>query len=292
MASFSGFEEILKADEPLAPRTWFGLGGPAQFFAEPRSAEQLQALVARAREEGVPVRMLGGGSNLLVRPEGVPGLVIQLADPAFSHIEVKGTEVVAGAGAKLGHVISTSIREGLGGLEALVGIPGTIGGALHGNAGSRGGDIGQWTCHATVMTVAGALVERKREDMVFAYRDSSLDELAIVEARFQLEQDDPVELTKRMQKQWIQKKAAQPLGHQSAGCIFKNPRGMSAGMLIDQAGLKGARVGGAEVSTRHANFIVAEAGCTTSDVLQLIEKVKTQVTARLGVDLELEIEIW
>ncbi|MBX9791883.1 MAG: UDP-N-acetylmuramate dehydrogenase [Pirellulales bacterium] len=292
MASFSGFEEILKTNEPLAPHTWFGLGGPAQFFAKPRSLDQLQALVVRAHDEGLAVRLLGGGSNLLVRPEGVSGLVIHLADPTFARIEVKRTEVIAGAGAKLGHVISTSIREGLGGLEALVGIPGTIGGALHGNAGSRGGDIGQWTCHATVLSAAGRVIERKREDMVFAYRDSSLDELVIVEARFQLEQDDPVELTKRMQKQWIQKKAAQPLGHQSAGCIFKNPRGMSAGMLIDQAGLKGARVGGAEVSTRHANFIVADPGCTTNDVLQLIEKVRAQVAARLGVDLELEIEIW
>ena len=292
MASFSGFEEVLKTNEPMAPHTWFGLGGPAQFFAEPRSLDQLQALVVRAHEEGLSVRMLGGGSNLLVRPEGVPGLVIHLADPSFARIEVKRTEVTAGAGAKLGHVISTSIREGLGGLEALVGIPGTIGGALHGNAGSRGGDIGQWTCQATLMSAAGRIIERKREDMVFAYRHSSLDELVLVEARFQLEQDDPVELTKRMQKQWIQKKAAQPLGHQSAGCIFKNPRGMSAGMLIDQAGLKGARVGGAEVSTRHANFIVADPGCTTNDVLQLIEKVRAQVAARLGVDLELEIEIW
>lgn len=292
MASFSGFEEIVKTGEPLAPHTWFGLGGPAQFFAEPQSVDQLQALVVRAKDSGLPMRLLGGGSNLLVRPEGVPGLVIHLSAPAFSRIEVKASEVVAGAGAKLGHVISTSIREGLGGLETLVGIPGTIGGALHGNAGSRGGDIGQWTCHATVLTATGRIIERSREDLVFAYRHSSLDELAILEARFQLEQDDPVELTKRMQKQWIQKKAAQPLGHQSAGCIFKNPRGMSAGMLIDQAGLKGARVGGAEVSNRHANFIVAEQGCTTQDVLQLIEKVKTQVTARLGVDLELEIEIW
>jgi UDP-N-acetylmuramate dehydrogenase len=292
MASFSGFEEIVKTGEPLAPHTWFGLGGPAQFFAEPQSVEQLQALVVRAKDSGLPMRLLGGGSNLLVRPEGVAGLVIHLSAPVFSRIEVKGQEVIAGAGAKLGHVISTSIREGLGGLETLVGIPGTIGGALHGNAGSRGGDIGQWTCQATVLTAAGRIVERSREDLVFAYRHSSLDELAILEARFQLEQDDPVELTKRMQKQWIQKKAAQPLGHQSAGCIFKNPRGMSAGMLIDQAGLKGARIGGAEVSNRHANFIVAEQGCTTQDVLQLIEKIKTQVTARLGVDLELEIEIW
>src|SRR5581483_2828101 len=198
----------------------------------------------------------------------------------------------AGGGVKLGHLISTAVREGLAGLETLVGIPGTVGGALHGNAGSRGGDIGQWTCRATLMTTKGEIVERSREELVFAYRESSLDELVILAGEFQLEPDDPEELTKRMQKQWIVKKAAQPLGHQSAGCIFKNPRGMSAGMLIDQAGLKGTRVGGAEVSDRHANFIVAEPGATTQDVLRLIELVRSRVVDRLGVELELEIEVW
>jgi UDP-N-acetylmuramate dehydrogenase len=238
------------------------------------------------------MRLLGGGSNILVRDEGASGLVIRLAGELFQSIQVSGNMVTAGGGAKLGHVISTSVREGLGGLETLVGIPGTVGGALHGNAGGRGGDIGQWTCHATVMTRAGELIERRREDLVFAYRASSLDELVILQARFQLEPDDPEELTKRMQKQWIVKKASQPLAHQSAGCIFKNPRGMSAGMLIDQAGLKGTRVGGAEVSDRHANFIIAEPGATSEDVLKLIDLVRSRVAERLGVELETEIEVW
>ena len=184
------------------------------------------------------------------------------------------------------------MREGLAGLEALVGIPGTIGGALHGNAGSRGGDIGQWTCRATVMTRTGDVIERGRDELVFAYRESSLDELVILGAQFELDQEDPEELTKRMQKQWIVKKANQPLGHQSAGCIFKNPRGMSAGMLIDQAGLKGTRVGGAEVRDGHANFIVADDGATSQDVLRLIELVRSRVAERLGIELETEIEMW
>ena len=199
---------------------------------------------------------------------------------------------LAGGGAKLGHVISTAIREGLAGLETLVGIPGTMGGALHGNAGSHGGDVGQRTAKATVMTRSGELVERTREEMVFAYRQSSLDELVIVEAQFDLESDDPVALTKRMQKHWIVKKASQPMSHQNAGCIFKNPRGMSAGMLIEQAGLKGAKIGGAEVSQQHANFIIAHEGATTQDVLRLIDKVRSQVAERLGVELENEIQIW
>jgi UDP-N-acetylmuramate dehydrogenase len=180
----------------------------------------------------------------------------------------------------------------LAGLETLVGIPGTIGGALHGNAGSRGSDVGQWTHRATVMTAAGEIVERSREELVFAYRQTSLDELVILSAEFELEQEYPDELTKRMQKQWIVKKASQPLGHERTGCIFKNPSGFSAGALIDQAGLKGTRIGGAEVSDRHANFIIAEPGTTSNDVLRLIELVRSRVADRQGVELELEIEVW
>jgi UDP-N-acetylmuramate dehydrogenase len=286
------FKPIVRLDEPLAPHTWFHLGGPAEYFAEPRSVDELAALVKRCHQEELPIRLLGGGSNVLVRDEGVPGVVVRLTDASFGQIEVRGQRVVAGGGAKLGHVISTAVREGLAGLETLVGIPGTIGGALHGNAGSRGGDIGQWTERATVMAHSGEIIERQSEDLEFVYRQSSLDELAVLRAEFELEPDDPEQLTKRMQQQWIVKKAAQPLGHQSAGCIFKNPRGMSAGMLIDQAGLKGTRIGGAEVSDRHANFIIAEDGATAQDVLRLVELVRSRVADRLGVELETEIQVW
>jgi UDP-N-acetylmuramate dehydrogenase len=292
MSLVKGFEHFVKRAEPLASHTWFHLGGPAEYFAEPNTVEELQAIVRRARQQELPVRLLGGGSNVLVRDEGVAGLVVSLSAGAFSEISLSKQTVSAGGGAKLGHAISVSVREGLAGLETLVGIPGTIGGALHGNAGSRGGDIGQWTCQATVMTRDGEIVERSREELVFAYRESSLDELAILSAKFELDKDDPEELTKRMQKQWIVKKASQPLGHQSAGCIFKNPRGMSAGMLIEQVGLKSTRFGQAEVSDRHANFIVAEAGATTQDVLRLMELVRERVSERLGIELETEIEIW
>ena len=286
------FKEIVKLDEPLAPLTWFRLGGPAQYLAAPRSREELAALVKRAREEELPVRLLGGGSNVLISDAGLPGLTIQLTDPCFNQIQVSGGLLTAGGGAKLGHVVSTSVREGLAGMETLVGIPGTVGGALHGNSGGRGGDIGQWTCEALVMTHAGEIIHRKRKELVFAYRASSLDELVILEGKFQLEKDDPTELVKRMQKLWIVKKSTQPLSHQNAGCIFKNPRGMSAGMLIDQAGFKGLRVGGAEVSDRHANFIITHPGATSRDVQELITQIQEQIAERLGVTLELEIAIW
>lgn len=288
----TGFEDIVRSDVPLSEYTWMHLGGPAQYLATPTSVEQLAELIRRCREEGISVRLLGGGSNILVRDEGVQGMVIMLTDAAFEEIKIEGNRVTAGGGAKLGHVISSTVREGLAGLETLVGIPGTIGGALHSNAGGRGGDIGQWTSSATVMTQTGEIVVRNREEMTFGYRESSLDELVVVEATFDLEQEDPAVLTKRMQKQWILKKAGQPLAHQSAGCVFRNPRGMSAGMLIDQSGLKGTSVGGCMVSERHANFIVANEGASSADALALIEEVRNQVAQRLGVELETEIEIW
>ena len=292
MSLISGFEKIVRQGEPLAPHTWLAIGGPAEFLAEPNSADELAALVRRCRELDVPIRLLGGGSNVLVRDAGVPGMVVRLIAPAFTDIFVQDQIVSAGAGAKLGHVISTAVGEGLAGLESLVGIPGTIGGALHGNAGTRGGDIGQWTVAATVMNRAGELQQRTRGELVFAYRQSSLDDLVILNAQFQLERDDPAELTKRMQKQWIVRKAAQPMGHQSSGCIFKNPRGMSAGMLIEQTGLTGLRVGGASVSDRHANYMIADPGTSSDDVLQLIQQVQARVHERLGIELELEIEVW
>ncbi len=292
MTLVSGFEKIVRTSEPLAHRTWLKIGGPAAFFAEPKSVDQLAALVRRCREEEVPIRILGGGSNVLVRDDGVAGMVLSLASGDFAELSIRGNQLTAGGGAKLAHAISESVRAGLAGLEPLVGIPGSIGGALHGNSGSRAGDIGQWACRATVMTRSGELFQRDREDLVFAYRQSSLDELVILSADFLLEEDDPEQLTKRMQKQWIVKKAGQPLSHQNVASVFKNPRGMSAGMLIDQAGLKGTRVGAVEVSQRHANFIVAGEGATSQDVLRLIDTIRSRVAERLGVELETELEIW
>jgi len=292
MSFLTGFEQIVRTAEPLAMHTWYQLGGAAEYFAEPTSTDQLIALVNRCHGENVPVRVLGRGSNVLVRDEGVPGVVIRLADPGFAAIKIDQGMILAGGGAKLGRVITTAVHRGLAGLETLIGIPGTLGGALHGNAGTHGGDIGQWTQSATVITVTGEVFQRHRDDMVFGYRQSSLDELVILEATLRLEEDDPRELARRMQKQWIIRKAAQPMGHQCAGCVFKNPRGVAAGELIERAGLKGTRIGGAIVSDRHANFIVAEPECTSQDVLRLIDLVRAQVRDRLGVELEQELEVW
>ena len=292
MALFSGFEHIVRESEPLAPYTWFRLGGPAQYFAEPTSVDELSKLVQRASEAGVPARLLGGGSNLLVRDEGVQGLVIHLTAAAFGNIAVKNRRLTVGGGAKLGHVVSTAVREGFAGLEQLVGIPGTVGGALRTIAGSHAGDIGQYTVSATVMTRKGEIVTRGREDLRFGYRASSLDELVILEATLEAEAGDPTLLTKHMQQLWILKKANQPLTDQATGCVFKSPGGMAAERLIEEAGLKGTRVGDAEVSQRNANFIVVSGAAKSRDVIELIERVRRAVAERTGVELEPGLEIW
>lgn len=292
MGVLSGFEHIVRDQEPLAPYTWFRLGGAAEYFAEPTTVEELQALVKACQAESIPVRLLGGGSNLIVRDEGVRGMVVHLTAAAFCGIRTEGNVVEAGGGAKLAHVISSCVREGLAGLEQLVGIPGTLGGALHGNAGTESGDVGQWAESATVMLRDGRILVRQRPDLRFAYRQSSLDELVILSARLVLERESPEALTKRMQKLWIVKKASQPGGEQLAGCIFKNPSGASAASLIELAGLKGSRVGQVEVSGQNPNFFLASPGAKSLEVLELMEQVRGGVRQRLGVVLEPQIEIW
>jgi UDP-N-acetylmuramate dehydrogenase len=288
----TGFEHIVRENEPLAAHTWFRLGGPAQYFAEPTTVDELTTLVRRCRENGLPVRILGGGSNVLIRDEGVAGMVINLGAAAFGKIQVTGRKVVAGGGAKLGHVISTAVGAGLAGAETLVGIPGSVGGALHTNAGTLGGDIGQTTVSATVMTSQGEVVTRQKSELRFGYRNSSLDELVILEATLELEPGDPRYLTKQMQQAWILKRAEQPLSDQRMGQIFKSPGGISAADLIKDARLTDAKVGEAKISERNANFIVAGPSATSRDVLALIETIRAGVAERTGTDLELAVEIW
>lgn len=292
MRSLEDFSNITRRDEPLAPFTWMKVGGPAQYLISPRNPAELVEVVRACHVNQVPVHVLGGGSNLLVRDVGVAGVVLRLSGDEFARTTVDGTRVFCGAGASLSHLISQSVKAGLAGLDVLVGIPGTIGGALHGNAGGRSGDIGQYVRKVSVLTVTGETFVRTEDELSFAYRHSSLNELIILDAEFELYRDDPEEITRRMRKLWIMKKATQPLTFQSAGCIFKNPRGMSSGWLIDQAGLKGARIGNAEISDRHANFIVTHPGATANDVLRLIDLARSKVSEQFGVDLELEINIW
>lgn len=292
MSSLDAFREILRRDESLAPLTWLRIGGPAQYLAEPRTVAELEALLKTCVEEELPVHLLGSGSNVLVRDEGVSGVVIRLTSPEFGRIAIKGTTVQAGSGALLSHLVVETVGAGLAGLETLVGIPGTLGGAIRGNAGGRGGEIGQFIKSITVLTASGDRFVRTADELEFAYRSSGITDLVILEAEMALTADDPEEIAKRMRKLWIMKKSTQPLSFQSAGCIFKNPRGLSAGALIEQAGLKGTRVGQCEVSDRHGNFLVTYEGAASGDVQRLIDLIRTKVAEKHGIDLELEIQIW
>jgi len=292
MSSLDQFENISTTNAPLGEGTWLKVGGSAKLLIEPTSIEELQSVVKAAAADEVPLSMLGSGSNILVRDEGVSGAVLKLSHDAFHTITIDGETIRAAGGALLSAVISQSVAAGLAGIEELVGIPGTIGGAAKGNAGGRHADIGEFITEVTVMTATGEVFTRSGDALSFEYRNSSINELVVLEVVLQLKTGQPEEIAERMRTTWITKKATQPLSFQSAGCIFKNPRGMSAGALIEKAGLKGTKLGEAEVSDRHANFIVTNDGATATDVLKLIEVIRKQVHEAHGVELELEIKVW
>jgi UDP-N-acetylmuramate dehydrogenase len=293
MRPLDEFRDFVKPGEPLAPLTWFRVGGPAEYLARPRTIDQLRSLVARCLNENLPHRILSGGSNILVRDEGVPGVVINLESPAFSDVGIEGRTVVAGSAVPLTALISQTARAGLAGLEVLTGIPGTVGGALLGNAGSRQGSIGQFVRSVTAIDETGEIVTREHDDLSFSYRWSNLEDTVVLSATFELEPEDPEAVVKRMRRIWIIKKENQPYGHQSSGLIFKDPAPeVSARMLIDQAGLKASRMGDVEVSDRHSNFIIAQPGATAADVLALIGHIRQRVSENSGYDLELQIQVW
>jgi UDP-N-acetylmuramate dehydrogenase len=286
------FADIVKPNEPLAPYTFLKVGGPAEVLAQPRSQEELAALIRQCTSAKVPFRVLGGGCNIVVRDEGVPGVVLRLSEPAFTHISVQGKRIRAGAGAAIASFISAAARQGLAGMEALVGIPGTIGGALRCNAGDRSEEIGQYVRSVEVLDESGQVQVRERDELRFAYAWSNLDDPVLLAADFDLEADQVDRIIKRLRKAWILRKASQPLTFQAAARIFKNPRGQSAAALLGQAGLAGTRVGGAEVSDRDANFIVAQPGTSARDILRLIDMMRSRVREHTGVELELEISVW
>ena len=236
MANFEGLDHILRTDEPLAALCSLQIGGSAKYYVEPTTLDELRSVVVQCDQQQIGIRLLGSGSNVLISDQGYDGMVIHLAAPEFSSIEVLENGVKCSGGCKLAHFISTTVREGFSGPERLVGIPGTVGGALHGNASANGGDIGQWTLSAEVLTRSGEIINRSASEMNFGYRQSSLSELVILHATFQFEREDPIELTKRMQKLWISKKASAPPAASRCAYLFKDPGGVSAASLIEEAG--------------------------------------------------------
>lgn len=292
MSIFSGFETIVRENCPLAEFTWYGLGGNADYLIRPQSVEQLKELMQCCHENAVPVHVLGFGSNLLVSDDGVRGAVLKLDAEAFCEIKFEKNLLTAGAGANLNKLVLDSVRKGLSGLEALTGIPGSLGGAVRMNAGGNFGDIGSCVESVTVMDQQGNIFDKSKPELVFDYRWVNITAPVVLKATMELTESDSETMLKTIKEVWIYKKNSQPLNTKNAGCIFKNPRGMSAGALIDRAGLKGTQIGGAVVSEKHANFITTEKGCTSKDVRQLIELIRTKVKEMFDVKLEAEIEIW
>jgi len=289
---FDEFEGRIEHDVPLSPLTWFRLGGHARHMYRPADEEQLADAVGRAHDDGMDTRVLGGGANVLISDDGVDGLVIRLDDPVFRTVEFVGDRVIAGGGADLMRLTLDCARRGLAGLECMAGIPGTVGGAIRMNAGGRSGAIGEVVSTARLLTPEGRIERLTSEQLAFGYRRSAVGKRIVLAAELQLHEDDPRRVLARYNEILEPKKASQPLGQNSAGCIFKNPPGQSAGRLIDQAGMKGQCVGGASVSDRHANFIVTRQGAKTDDVLRLVDRIRHTVHNKFGVDLELEIDIW
>lgn len=305
MITTSAYQELreltggrVRFDEPMRLHTSFHIGGPAEAWVEPQDLDELKALLALAAAAEMPVTPIGGGANLLVRDAGLPGLVISLAAPAFRRLEVEETRVTVGAGVGLDRVVAATREAGLGGCEFLTGIPGKVGGAVRTNAGTRDGQggfraMGDVVTQVTVLRRDGTTATRSAAEVGFHYRQSSLNGDLVLEAVLALAPRPSEEIGRRVAALMAHKRATQDLSAPSAGCIFKNPPrgGPPAGGLIEQAELKGMRVGDAVVSPRHANFIVNLGAAKASDVLALISAVQYKVLQEHGVFLELEVQV-
>jgi UDP-N-acetylmuramate dehydrogenase len=278
-------------DEPMARHTSFGLGGPVDLFLEPTEAAVFRDCAAYLVDQGTPLKILGRGTNLLVRSGGIDGAVM-VSELAFPGMGVADTELVIGSGVPLSRVLGYCSEAGLGGLEGLAGIPGSMGGAVVTNAGSFGVSLGDLLVEIVIFEPGGGSVALAAGELQMEYRRIQLPGASIVErVRLALEPADPEEVKRKHKETLEMKWKTQPAGMRSAGCVFRNPQGESAGRLIDATGLKGLRVGGAVVSDLHAGYILNDRGGTSDDVEELIEAVRTRVKEETGVDLELEIEI-
>jgi len=275
----------------LADLTWLRLGGPVRWLVAPADVESLAQVLRRCREMDVPCRVLGAGANVLAPDGGFDGVVIQLTDREMRRVEFHEGGATAGAGAELIPLCSRSARKGFSGLEPLAGVPATVGGAIRMNAGGRYGQISDVVSAVTLIDRDGRIETVCGEAMRFGYRSSAVGSRIVLSVELSLGPHSP-EAWRRYVEIWNEKKSAQPIKCSSAGCVFKNPSGVSAGALIDACGLKGASVGGASVSSDHANFVVTTRGATSEDVLRLMDRVREAVARRRGICLEPEIDIW
>ena len=282
----------VRRDVPLAPFTSIGIGGPADLLIEAENVDGLVRAVATARKRGVPWKVLGRGCNVLIADQGLRGLVIINRARA---IQIQDLQVRAEAGASLSQLARKCIQAGLAGMTWATGLPGTVGGAVIGNAGAFGGDVAGTLLSATLLEPDGALAERENEWFAFEYRSSRLKRdgetnHVVVSATFRLQAGDGAELLADGNQTLAERRARQPAGA-TMGSTFVNPPNGYAGQLIEEAGLKGCRVGGVCVSSKHANFLVNDRDATAEDVLALIDHVRDEVRRQFSVELRLEVEL-
>lgn len=284
--------ERIKYNQPMKEHTTFRIGGPADILVMPGSVSEITLVLDWARKKELPYLVIGEGSNLLVRDGGFRGLVIKLGD-SFNRVDFNGNEVKAQAGIKVSRLAAMAADKGLGGLEFAEGIPGSLGGAVYMNAGAYGGEFNQVVREVTVLNDAGQSMVLKKSDLEFGYRSSSIQRYryVVLEVELLLHPEDPHMVKEKMQELSRQRKEKQPLELPSAGSVFKRPPGRFVGPMIDELGLKGYRVGDAEVSTKHAGFIVNRGHATARDVLALVSQVQQRVKEKFGVDLETEFLI-
>ena len=280
----------LRENEPMSRHTSFRVGGPAALMVCPKTAEEAAAAVKTAANMGVEPFFLGNGSNLLVPDEGVERFIVKSV-PGLTDCTVDGSAVTAGSGMTLARLAVTAKEHGLTGLEFAHGIPGSLGGAVFMNAGAYGGEMAQVVKEVTCLNENGEI--GTVTEFGFGYRTSVFADgkRLILSAKMELQPGDPAAIAARMEELSAQRQAKQPLEYPSAGSMFKRPVGYFAGALIEQTGLKGFAVGGAQVSEKHAGFVINRGGATCADVLELVRQVQERVKANTGVDLEMEVKI-
>ena len=284
---------VMTFDEPLAKHTTFGIGGPADCMVFPKTREELSKLLKYAYQKKISAIFIGSGSNILVWDKGFDGIVISLKK-SFKNLTIKrNSQIIVEAGVMLGTMVKQAMAAEIGGLESLIGVPGTVGGALIMNAGAFGSEISKCFEEAQTMTIEGDTKSYKKGEIEFSYRHSTFPKNEILlEATFQCKRGKPAEILKDRKVASDGRKSNQPLKFRSAGSIFKNPSdSLAAGYLIDKTGLKGTERGGAAISEKHANFIVNMGDATAADVLYLIKLAKKYVAKKFHINLELEVKL-
>ena len=277
-------------DEAMAKHTSYRIGGPANAYITPRDKDDLSQILQFANQHGIATYFVGSGSNLLVADEGIDGLVITLGK-SLKRLEITGATVFAESGVMLGKMVKECISRNLSGVESMIGVPGTLGGALVMNAGAFGGEISNYLKHVTVMEMDGQEKQYQPGDISFSYRHSTFpDDEIVISAEFELIQSDKDTVQEKRAVASGGRKATQPLKFRSAGSVFKNPKEGAAGYYIDQAGLKGTKVGDAEISPIHANFFVNHGKAKASDVVALIRLARETVHDKFGIMLDLEVK--